>query len=100
VLSEYPISTVTALSKAATINRLYDTVALSGAMAAGCVHAVEAGFSGKQPKALRNYQNGMLKEIKKLKSRGQGQKADAQTLLSGFGSIGAKTEKRRGRHQD
>lgn len=90
---------MTALSKAATINRLYDTMSFSNAVAAGCVHAVESGFSGKQPKAFRNYQNGLLKEINKLKSKGQGQKADAQKLLAGFAGMGAKTEKRRGRDQ-
>jgi hypothetical protein len=51
-LEEYPISTVNALSKAAIANRIYEQIAMSGAVAAGAVHAVEAGFGGKAPKAL------------------------------------------------
>jgi len=96
-MNEYPISTVNALAKAAQANRAYDTIALSGAVAAGAVHAIEAGFSGKAPKALKNYQKAILNSIKKAQSKGQGTRADADTLLSGFGGL-AKTEKRSGRN--
>jgi hypothetical protein len=40
----------------------------------------------------------MMGQIKKLKVKGQGQKQDAETLLSGFGGLG-KAE-RRVRHKD
>ena len=98
MLEEYPISTVNALSKAAIANRIYEQIAMSGAVAAGAVHAVEAGFGGKAPKALKKYQQSMMGQIKKLKVKGQGQKQDAETLLSGFGGLG-KAE-RRVRHKD
>jgi hypothetical protein len=96
LLTEYPISTVHALARAAQANRTFDIISFSGAVAAGAVHAVEAGFSGKQPKALKNYQKALMNSVKKAQSRGQGQKADADTLLQGFGGL-AKTEKKRGR---
>jgi len=95
-MDEYPISTVTTLAKAAQANRQYDMIAFSGAVAAGAVHAIEAGFSGKPPRALKSYQKQLMNAIKKAQSKGQGQKADADALLSGFGGV-AKTEKRRGR---
>ena len=99
LLEEYPISVVHRLAKAATINRIYDTVALSGAVAAGAVHAVEAGFGGKTPKALKRYQDTLLRQVNKSKAKGKGLANDAQALLSGFG-MAAPTEKANGRRKD
>ena len=96
LLNEYPISTVHALARAAQANRTYDVISFSGAVAAGAVHAIEAGFSGKQPKALKSYQKAMMNSIKKAQSKGQGVKADADTLFQGF--AGVKKETRRGRN--
>ena len=92
LLETYPISTVHTLAKCASINRVYDTLAWSSAVAAGAVHAVEAGFSGKSPKALKKYQDNLLKQVRRSQAKGKGTSNDARTLLSAFGVV-APTEK-------
>ena len=99
LLDEYPISTVLALSKAAQVNRTYDLMNSANAAAVGAVHAIEAGFSGKQPKVLRTFIDRLTRQVKKIQSKGQGQKQDAQALLAGFGGT-AVMEKTNGRRKD
>jgi hypothetical protein len=88
---------VKALTNAAYENRTYDTITFSGAIAAGAVHAIEAGFSGKQPKILRHYQESLLKQLRKVK--GTNLKRDAAALLSGFGGFAPKETVKRGRRK-
>lgn len=99
VLSEYPISTVTALSKAAQINRIYDMMAAANGAAVGAIHAIEAGFSGKQPRALRSHIDNLQRQIKSIKSSGQGSQEDAKALLAGFTGT-AVMEKSNGRRKN
>ena len=98
-MDDYPISTVHALAKAASINKAYDTLSMSSAVAAGAVHAVEAGFGGKSPKALKRYQDGLLRQVRRQQSKGKGVSKDAQTLFSGFAGV-APQEKGNGRRQN
>jgi hypothetical protein len=98
-LDEYPISTVHALAKAASINKVYDVLAMSSAVAAGAVHGVECGFGGKAPKALKRYQDGLLRQVRRQQSKGKGTAKDAQALFSGFGGA-VPQEKRDGRRKD
>ena len=98
-MDEYPISTVHALAKAASINKVYDTLAMSSAVAAGAVHAVECGFGGKSPKALKKYQEGLLRQARRQQNRGKGTEKDAQALLSGFGGS-VPQERANGRRKD
>lgn len=97
LLEEYPISTVHALAKAATVNRVHDMLSMSSAVAAGAVHAIECGFSGKTPRVLKSYQDGLMKQIRKTKGP-SGVDRDAQALLGGFAGL-AKQEKH-GRRKD
>lgn len=99
LLGVYPISTVTTLAKAAQINRTYDTMSFANAVAVGAVHAVEAGFSGKQPRALRSYMDRMQGQVTKITAKNQGQNADAQALLAGFTGT-AVMEKANGRRKN
>lgn len=99
LMNEYPISSVRALAKCASINKAYDTINMSNIIAVGAVHAIEAGFSGKTPQALRKFQRSLQNGIKRLQSRGQGKQADAETLLSGFGGK-VITEKADGRRKN
>ena len=85
LMGEYPISAIQALSKSASINRAYDTLNMSNIIAVGAVHAIEAGFSGKTPQALKKFQRGIQNAIKRLESKGQGVQSDAEALFSGFG---------------
>lgn len=98
-MDEYPISTVHALAKAASINKAYDTLAMSSAVAAGAVHGVECGFGGKSPKALKRYQEGLLRQVRRQQAKGKGNAKDAQALLSGFGGV-VPQEKNHGRRKD
>lgn len=99
-MEEYPISTVHALAKAASVNKVYDTLAMSSAVAAGAVHAVECGFGGKGgPKALKKYQAALLKQIRSQQSKGKGAAKDAQALFTGFGGL-VPQEKGNGRRKD
>jgi len=59
---------------------------MSNVIAVGAVHAIEAGFSGKTPQALRKFQRGITNAIKRAQAKGQGGQADAETLLGGFGA--------------
>jgi hypothetical protein len=99
LLDEYPISTVLALSKAAQVNRTYDLMSSANSIAVGAVHAIEAGFSGKQPKALRGYIDRLNRQVKKIQAKGQGTKDDAQALFSGFAGT-AVMEKTNGRRKN
>lgn len=99
LLDEYPISTVLALSKSAQVNRMYDLMSNANAVAVGAVHAVEAGFSGKQPKVLRSYMDRMTRQVKKIQSKGQGHVDDAQALFAGFTGT-AVMEKTNGRRKN
>ncbi len=85
------MSTVMALTKAASVNKIYDTLALSSAIAAGAVHALECGFgSGKSPKALKNYQDNLLRQAKRQEEPGTNQEKDSNTLLAAFGMVAPK----------
>ena len=98
-MDEYPISTVHALAKAAAVNKVYDTLAMSSAVAAGAVHGVECGFGGKTPKALKKFQEALLRQVRRQSAKGKGTAKDAQTLLSGFGGV-VPQEKAHGRRKD
>lgn len=100
MLEKYPISTVNLLSKAAHINRIHDTVSLSGAVGAGAVHAIEAGWSQKTPKALRKYQESLLRAVKKLdQEKKERLKNDSGTLFNAFKGFGI-TEASGARHSN
>lgn len=99
-MEDYPISTVIALTKAASVNRIYDAVSLSSAVAAGAVHALECGFGGgKSPKALKNYQDGLIRQAKRQESPGTSHEKDSNALLAAFGMIAPKG-KANGRRQN
>lgn len=90
------------LIKAAHINKVHDSMAFTNGVAVGAVHAIEAGFSGKQPKVLRRYINSMNKAIQRLKVKKGDTKADARTLFNTFtGMSGVMKEHRQhGRHSN
>ena len=64
------------------------------------VHAIEAGFSGKQPQALKKYQQALQRQVKKLQSNGQGREQDAQTLFGGFAGSAVVEKAGHGRRKD
>ena len=83
---------VTALSKAAQINKAYDTMALANSVGAGAVHAIESGFGGgKQPRVLRSFIDSLQRQVKKIQAQDQGQQEDANALFGAFSGV---TEKR------
>lgn len=85
VLSVYPISTVDVLVRAAHSNRITDSMTGASVAAVGAVHAIEAGFSGKQPQALKKYNSNLERAQKRLAVKGRSdQKSDANALFSGF----------------
>jgi len=89
------------LIKAAHVNKLHDSMAFANCVAVGAVHAIEAGFSGKQPKVLRNYIQSLTKAVDKMVMKKGDKKADAQRLFSAFsGMAGVKKETKHGRHNN
>lgn len=71
--------------RAAHYNRMSDLISTANTVAVGAVHAVEAGFSGKQPQALKKYHSSMTRAMKRVATKGRNdKKADADTLFSGF----------------
>lgn len=99
MLEDYPISTVQALAKASMVNRTYDQISLANAVAVGAIHALESGFGGKTPQALKKYQDSLLGVIRKEKAKDKGVSADATALFGGFTGK-APTEKVHGRRTD
>lgn len=81
------MSTVMALSKAATTNKIYDSITFTNGVAVGAVHAIEAGFSGKTPKALKRYQDALMRQVRQAQSKNNGETQDAAALLGGFAGV-------------
>lgn len=87
-----------ALSKAATTNKIYDTITFTNGVAVGAVHAIEVGFSGKQPKALKRYQDALMRQIRQAQAKNSGGAQDAAALFEGF--AGVMRQERHGRRQN
>ena len=89
------------LIKAAHANRLSDLMSAANTSAVGAVHAIEAGFSGKQPQALKKYLASITRAIKRLTISGRSDhKADAQALFEGFGGMANVVKGQDGRHKN
>lgn len=93
LLTEYPISTVNTLIKAAHVNRIHDNIMSANITAVGTVHALEVGFGKGQAKALKKFIASLERAAKKLSRTGDEKQQDAEALLGAFGGFAGATKR-------